>query len=567
VDTDNGFDVPPKYTVSDYIADFISAQKISGVFNLSGGMTAFMVDALFRRGDKEIINPKSEQAAGFAAEGSTRVSGLPAVAFATSGPGATNLITAIASCFFDSTPVVFITGQVNSNELRKNLLQRQNGFQELDVVEMVQGITKSAIQVKDASEVAPLLNEVWRIASAGRPGPVLLDIPIDIQQKPHEAFSATEKAISSTKKEQSDYSLVVEAIKNAKRPLILAGGGIQLDKSVELFRKFIKAWKIPVVTSLMGLDALESDSEFNLGLIGSYGHEYSNNALFTCDLLIAIGSRIDVRQAPWDPIDFCKNKMIIRVDIDPHELSGRINSNLQYQETVREFLTGLANHVIPNNGLIFRDESKSLVGASIPKNGELSLEGNIDPGEFLKKISEICQSANGYIVDVGQHQMWAAQSLHVFPHQRFMTSGGLGSMGFATPAAIGAATAKPGRWIVVAGDGGFQMSTNELETIRELNLNVTVLVLNNKQHGMVAQFQRENLGSRFVSTREGYSAPDFQKVAEAYGVRSYKINSKADFTKMPNEFLLGPGPTLVEVLISQEEEALPKFNRKSYPLS
>jgi len=567
VDTGNRLDILRNYTVSDYIADFISNQNISGIFNLSGGMTAFMIDAIHRRGGKEIINPKTEQAAGFAAEGATRASGSPAVAFATSGPGATNLITAIASCFFDSTPVIFITGQVNSKELRKNLLQRQNGFQELDIVEMVQGITKSATKVQDANEVAPLLKEAWKVASTGRPGPVLLDIPIDIQQKPHEIFSATPKATSRASKEQFDHSVVIEAIKNAQRPLILAGGGIRLDKSVELFRNFVNAWKIPVVTSLMGIDALESESEFNLGLIGSYGYEYSNNALFTCDLLIAVGSRIDVRQVPWDPIDFCKNKRIIRVDIDLHELSGRIKSNLEYQETTREFFSSLVSHSIPNNGIRFRNESKSLSSVNVPKGNELSPAGSINPGEFLKKISEICQSTNGYIVDVGQHQMWAAQSLRIYPHQRFMTSGGLGSMGFATPAAIGAASAKSGRWIVIAGDGGFQMSTNELETIQELNLDMTILVLNNKQHGMVAQFQRENLESRFISTREGYSAPNFQKVAEAYGVKSYKINSYADFMAMPKEYLLGPGPTLIEVLISQEEEALPKFDRKSYPLS
>lgn len=567
MDTNSESDIQDCYTVSDYIADFITAKKVSGVFNLSGGMTAFMIDALHRRGDKEIINPKTEQAAGFAAEGATRVAGMPAVAFATSGPGATNLITAIASCFFDSTPVIFITGQVNSNELRKNLLQRQNGFQELDIVEMVEGITKAAVQVRHADELENLLDEFWEVACAGRPGPVLIDIPIDIQQERHERFSHKSNATREVKNLGLDYSAVIEAIQNSKRPLILAGGGIRLDNSVELFRRFVKAWEIPVVTSLMGLDTLESESEFNLGLIGSYGHEYSNNSLYTCDLLIAIGTRIDVRQAPWDPVEFCKSKTIIRVDVDPNELSGRINSNLQFQETVQEFLLGLLGEAIPNKGISFRDLSKNLAKTISPIIGEESPEGAVNPGGFLNKISEICQSANGYIVDVGQHQMWAAQSLHIYPHQRFMTSGGLGSMGFATPAAIGAACAKSGRWIVIAGDGGFQMSTNELETIRALRLDITIVVLNNKQHGMVAQFQRENLGSRFISTREGYSAPDFQKVSEAYGIKSYKISTNRDFTEMPREFLIGPGPTLIEVLIAQEEEALPKFNRKTYPLS
>lgn len=567
MDIDSNFDEKNSYRVSDYIADFILDKKVSGIFNLSGGMTAFMLDALNRCGAKTIINPKTEQAAGFAAEGATRVTGIPAVAFATSGPGATNLVTAISSCFFDSTPVIFITGQVNSKELKKNPLQRQNGFQELDIVDMVEGVTKSAIRINSAKEIAFLLHEAWETALNGRPGPVLLDIPIDIQQASHEVFIRKIGTERPKPRKLFKYSPAVEAIRKSNRPLILAGGGIRLDNSVEAFRKFVDVWKIPVVTSLMGIDSLPTESEFNLGLIGSYGHESSNNALFTCDLLIAIGSRIDVRQVPWEPGDFCKGKEIIRVDIDPNEMSGRINAGIQYHETVNDFIAGLVNQAIPNKGLEFRDEVNRFTQEPTDNEIELALSERVKPNTLLRRISDICSNSNGYIVDVGQHQMWAAQSLQINSHQRFLTSGGLGSMGFATPAAIGAATAKTGRWVVITGDGGFQMSTNELETIRALNLEITIVILNNEQHGMVAQFQRENLGGRFVSTREGYSAPDFQKVSEAYGVKSYKIRNNRDFIEMPHEFLTGPGPTLIEVLIAQEEEALPKFNRKTYPLS
>lgn len=545
-------------TKAEFIAAYIAEKNVSAVFTLSGGMIAFIIDAIYKLGVTPIIGLRHEQAAGFAAETCTRVSKIPAVALATSGPGATNLITAIASSFFDSVPTIYITGQVNQEEIKKSKRQRQNGFQELNIVEAVRGVTKSAIQVSSNTDLNCVLNEAWETATTGRPGPVLIDIPIDVQQ---EAYLSKESK-NFHRKDKMDYRKEVdkisELIAEHKRPLVLAGGGLVTADITKDFRKLVENLNLPVVHTLMAVDSLPSSSRYRIGMIGSYGNKEANYALGKSDLLICLGSRLDVRQIGSDIQKFKSNKCIYRVDIDEFELNGRVIAKKNTQGNLNDFISDWLKHykVYSSNQWIneihkYRRDN--------PQQEE-QVEGLIwGPNDALLEISKLCQEAEGFIVDVGQHQMWAAQSIELTDKHRFITSGGLGAMGFALPSAIGACFAKKGNWIVIAGDGCTQLSIAEIQTIKEHNLPIVIFVVNNNQHGMVAQFQETNLENRLVLTREGYSTPNFLNLATAFGIPSFKASTSIELDEI-SKHLKGKinGPMLIEIIVSNNARALPK---------
>jgi acetolactate synthase-1/2/3 large subunit len=550
-------------TVADYYADFIALKEAPAVFQLSGGMIAFLADAIYRKGATPLITNRHEQASGFAAEGGTRVSGKTCVALGTSGPGASNLVTAIASCYFDSVPVVFITGQVNTKEIKFSTEQRQNGFQELDVVTMVKGITKATYSPRNAQDAIQALHEAWEVANQARFGPVLIDLPIDIQQLPLKELKPAlpKEAIEKINVlEDEVFSQVNSAIQNARKPLILVGGGVVLDQASRELEKFVDKTQIPVVATLMGLDSAAKIGALNLGFIGSYGNRWANDALRNSDLLIVLGCRLDPRQTGASIEEFKKDKIIVRVDIDSFELEGRVEADIKIESRIGQFLSDSRLYKEEKISNPLKDQSQS-TKISKPQIEEQEIELSLNPNEFLARISIMHKNADGYIVDVGQHQMWAAQSINVFPNQRFLTSGGLGAMGFSLPAAIGASIATKGEWIVVLGDGCAQLSAPELQTISELNLRVVIYVMNNMQHGMVAQFQDENMESRYVGTRFGYSAPDFCALAKTYGFRNtLTINSINQLDELESRNNLNAsGPVLVNVVISSGAKALPKM--------
>jgi acetolactate synthase-1/2/3 large subunit len=553
-------------TAADYIAHFLQQKKVLAVFELSGGMIAFITDAIYRLQATSIINVRHEQAAGFAAEGASRVSGIPSVALATSGPGATNLITAIGSAYFDSSPVVFITGQVNQAELRLNSEQRQNGFQELDIVQVVKSITKYSVQVRTAEDLILELDRAWNIALEGRPGPVLIDIPIDVQQMKvswNIGASHTPVLKDLDRLALKDISNFVEVISKSEFPLVLVGGGVRSSGTVESFRRFAESVGIPIVFSLMGTDALSSDSKLRVGLIGSYGNRWANRALAKADTLLVLGSRLDVRQTGSSAQEFVKGKTIIRVDIDDHEITGRVKADINFACQLGSFLE---NETVQN----LKFDSTAFLSliekwkAEFPAVSEQFAPMDLNPNFLMQWMSDLFIESNGYVVDVGQHQMWAAQSLKLTPMQRFLTSGGMGAMGFSIPASIGAAAVKKGKWVVIAGDGCAQLSVAELQTLKHYQLPVAICIVNNHQLGMVAQFQEENMDSRFIATREGYSVPDFMKVAEAFGIPSIRIASLDHFTHA-KEFIRDwkTGPILLEFMVPNDAKALPKLDRNS----
>lgn len=539
---------------------FIAEKGVSAVYQLSGGMIAFLVDAISRLGKTKIVNTRHEQAAGFAAEGSARITRKPGFAMGTSGPGATNLLTPIASSFFDSIPVIYITGQVNQKELRTNPNQRQNGFQELDICEIAKTITKKVYRPNTAKDALLALEEGWLLAQDGRQGPVLIDIPINLQQEELEYVSTNvDQNILKSELDPSVNHKFMNYLLSAKRPLILVGGGVRLSNASELLSRFIDKTGIPYVSSLLGLDSISHTDDKYLGFIGSYGNRWANAALSESDLLIVLGSRLDVRQTGNDVYQFMANKKIIRVDIDDHELTGRIHSDVSIKSDISEFLQTLIGIDYKFDSTSFISEIKKL-RKERPQAFEQITGLKLNPNIVMEWLSANFTKASGYVVDVGQHQMWAAQSIRLEPGQRFLTSGGLGAMGFAMPASIGAAVSSNGNWVMISGDGCLQLSSPELQTIVQYNLPIAVCVINNGQHGMVAQFQEENMNGRLIGTREGFSNPNFQELARAYGFMNvHKVESDSELVELSSIVKeWKEGPSFLEFIIDGRAQALPK---------
>jgi acetolactate synthase-1/2/3 large subunit len=550
-----------KKTKADLIAKFMADNYVPAVFELSGGMIVFITDAIHRLGITKIIGLRHEQSAGFAAEAATRFSGIPNVAMATSGPGATNLITSIASSYFDSVPTIFITGQVNQNELRKNKKQRQHGFQELDIVSMVSEITKYSKLINSDDDIVSVLKKSWRIATSDRPGPVLIDIPIDVQQE-YVEIEGNLKVENEFKIEKVMHANQINELKSllagAERPIILAGGGIRTSGSTKKFERFVNQLKIPVVHSLMGIDSLGSENIYKIGMIGSYGNRWANEALLKSDLVLSIGSRLDVRQIGSDKNNFLKDKKLIRVETDAEELNSGITSDLDLECSIKNFLESTDYLDSPSNYDSWLKQIRTMQ-KNFPQINEQNKTLKINPNELLQQLSVSIKDIAAFIVDVGQHQMWSAQSLEISRNSRFLTSGGLGAMGFAIPALIGCATTNTGNFVAILGDGCAQLSMNELQTIKENNLNVVVIILNNNQHGMVSQFQEVNVSGRYILTREGYSTPNFTEISKVIGIRSIKVTKKRQIKKVVKMINNKKESLLIEIEISQEARALPKM--------
>ncbi len=551
-------------TVSDYIALELERRGIQSVFELSGGMITYLIDSLANKTKIAIVSMHHEQGAAFAAEGAARITGLPGIAMATSGPGAINLLTGIGSCHFDSTPAVFITGQVNRNEQKGDRGVRQLGFQETDIVQMARPITKAAFKVSDPDEVPALLDECFRIAMEGRRGPVILDVPMDVQRTELSSAKLPDSSdrLTSDPDESpaSEIERLLETLDQCHRPLILAGGGIRSSCTARQFQSFVELLNVPVVHSLMAVDVLPYDHPLRVGMLGSYGNRWANIAVANSDFILVIGSRLDVRQTGSQTRAFAEGKAIFHVDCDASEMNGRVTGCRELRMTLPRFFDA-ALKFLPKQRALLNDWTASIADnkARWPDTSELEGVPGINPNVLMKTISERLTGLAGYVVDVGQHQMWAAQSLRLLPTQRFLTSGGMGSMGFALPAAVGACIGSGRKtFCVIAGDGGLQCNIQELETIHRGNLPIKIVVANNQCHGMVRQFQESYLGGRYNSTLWGYSAPDFRRVAEAYGIPSRRIHLTSELGEAL-EWLEGNSSALLEVMVDTMTNVYPKL--------
>jgi acetolactate synthase-1/2/3 large subunit len=518
---------------SDFIVRYLFSQGLDTVFEVIGGMTTHLIDSLARFEKIKIVPMKHEQSASFAVDAYGRIKGIPCFAMATSGPGAINLLTGIGSCYFDSVPAIFLTGQVNTFEQKRKSKIRQSGFQETDIVSMAKPICKAVWKISKPEDIPSVLEKALKTACSDRPGPVLIDIPMDMQRccvnaKIPDKFEQCEASVTRQLKSDKIHELFNGLIK-AKRPLILAGGGLRASKSVEKFRALVEQLKIPVVNSLMGVDSLEFLSPFHCGLIGSYGNRWANLALGKSDFLIVLGSRLDIRQTGSDKSFLTKDRIVWHVDCDENEIGAQVKgckTLLSHLDPFMEKMIEIAKSEY-SDGLRCKDWLEEIedLKRAYPDTDELKDITGINPNIFFHKLSNFSKAASTYIADVGQHQMWAAQSLELTSAQRFITSGGMGAMGFALPASIGACFAIPGKPVVaIAGDGGMQMNIQELETVFRNKLPVKIVVINNSCLGMVRQFQESYFSRRYQSTIQGYSSPDFVKVAQSYGIESCCIS-------------------------------------------
>jgi acetolactate synthase-1/2/3 large subunit len=527
-------------------------------------MITRLIDAIHHEGSIKIVSMHHEQAAAIAADAYGRITNKPGIALATSGPGATNLLTGIGNCYFDSVPAIFITGQVNLNEQKGELNTRQIGFQETDIVNIARPITKGAYAIKTVKEIPHLIEEAYRIAISDRPGPVLIDIPMNVQNeeivtahmKVSDSFSEKDAMI-----QQTFFQSYFIALKNSKRPLILAGRGIRASGSVVQFKKILQKYQIPVVTSLLGFDVLPYRHPQRVGFIGTYGNRWANYALGSCDLLLVLGSRLDLRQTGSDTTKFKNNKLIYHVDIEQAELNNRIKGCITLKTNLYDFFLQMENLDSSYKASLEWVNEIEEKKQDHPDINELKNISGINPNIFIHKLTQASQKAKVFTADVGNNQMWCSQSMELNDDQLFLTSGGMGAMGYSLPAAIGASiTMGNASVLAIAGDGGFQINIQELQTITRNKLPIKIVILNNHCLGMIRQFQDAYFDSCYQSTVWGYDAPDFEKVAKAYGIRAYSINEFDEIEEGLSLLWENPEiPFLLNVNIDVHTNVFPKM--------
>lgn len=541
--------------ISDYVIEFLLKKDINKVFGYIGGAVAHIYHSIEKYDDMEMINCINEQGAGFAAEGYARVSGNSGVAFATSGPGATNLITPIGSCYFDSVPTMFITGQVNTYEYKYDRPVRQIGFQETDIVSIVKPIVKYAVMVDDVNRVRYELEKSHYLSQNGRKGPVLVDIPMDIQRNEVDIescesfYNSEEHKDLESRQDNKKISKVVEKLNNSKRVVVLIGAGVRLSNTQDELLEFVKAHNIPVVYSLMGKDAISEEYKYNMGLIGAYGNRYGNLTLANSDLILVLGSRLDSRQTGTSLESFAREAFIIQVDIDKNELGSKIKVDLAIHNDIKDFLLDLTVVKLTidtsewlNTLKTYKEKFSSTIG--IDKNKKI-------PNLIVSKIAN-CLTDEVVTVDVGQHQMWVAQSLNTKQNQRVLFSGGMGAMGFALPSAIGASIASKKRVVAIAGDGGIQMNIQELEIVKRRQLPIKIFVLNNQNLGMVRQFQELYFDEKYSGTVNDYSVPNLVAIAKAYGLAARSIKNIENIDEELKDVFSTNKPELINIILDKK---------------
>jgi len=548
---------------ADALAKFLAVNQVEICFELVGGMITHLLDSLAESGKFNIISMHHEQAAAFAAEGVARYTKGKniGVAMGTSGPGATNLITGIGSCWFDSVPCLFITGQVNTHELKNGCAIRQQGFQELDIVEVAGSLTKSAVRVDNSNDLLPELHRALSVALSGRQGPVLLDIPNNVQRTDIpddlvEKWLNTPLEISEELEVcTGDLEKLNALCREAKRPLICIGGGACWADSMD---EWLLASDVPYVATLMGHERVVArDKYFNM--LGSYGNREANWAVQNCDLLIVVGARLDVRQTGADVDDFARKARVVQIDIDPSQLNNRIQADLSICATSERFFKSFSPQratfpVLDKAWLIELEKRRDCAQLNEYEDWEIS------PSELFKELNRcLTNNAVDYVCDVGNHQMWAAQSLRLSSNQAVHYSGGMGAMGFALPTALGIATQSQDKVIVITGDGSLQINIQELDTLHRLNLDLTIIVMNNSVLGMVKNFQDMYFDGRAQSTRTGYSSPSFTDIAISYGITAHRVASAADMEQVLALIAGQKGPLLIEIMMDGATECRPRL--------
>ena len=540
------------------LLECLSRLGIKEIFGYPGGAVIPIYDELYSFKDIKHYFARHEQGAVHEADGYARSTGKVGVCLATSGPGATNLVTGIMTAHMDSIPLLAITGQVTSTLLGKD------AFQESDIVGITVPITKNNYLVQDIRELPRILKEAYYIASTGRPGPVLVDIPRDIQLEeiPYDEF----KKLYEQEFELEGYNPVYEGhkgqiktaikmIKDSKKPLIIAGAGILKGHAYDELKEFVDKTNIPVAMTLLGLGSFPGDHELALGMIGMHGTTYANYAANEADLVIAAGMRFDDR-VTGNPLKFLPNANIIHIDIDPAEIGKNKLIDVPIVGDVKNVLAELNRKIPKLSHTKWLDEV-----AKLKKKYSLTFrkteEDILIPQEILFEINKLTKGEVIVATDVGQHQMWSAQFIKFNNPYSILTSGGAGTMGFGLPAAIGAQVANPDKKVLaIVGDGGFQMTFQELMMVKEYNLPVKIFIINNSYLGMVRQWQELFNDRRYSSVDLSYN-PDFIKIGEAYGIKSIQLKTKKDLKKHLKKILESDEAVLVECIVEKEENVYP----------
>ncbi|MFE1630104.1 biosynthetic-type acetolactate synthase large subunit [Brevibacillus reuszeri] len=544
-------DANVEMTGAQKVIETLKQLGVDTVFGYPGGAILPIYDALYQSGIRHILT-RHEQAAIHAAEGYAKSTGRVGTVIATSGPGATNLVTGIADAYMDSVPLVVITGQVASSFIGTD------AFQEVDVIGITAPVTKYSFQARTPEELPSLLTEAYQIASTGRPGPVLIDIPKDIASTRcmYQTSLPETKRIKQTISEfdRDQLEAIRQAISQAKRPLLYIGGGIVSGNASEELLRFAKENGIPVCSTLMGLGAYPPDEPLFLGMLGMHGTYAANMAVYHCDLLLAFGVRFDDR-VTGKLERFSPHSTKIHIDIDPSELSKIVPVDYSLVCDVKTALQALLLLSPTPDCENWRTQLQQWAQEH-PLSYDQDQEGALKPQFVIDLLSKITNGNAIVTTEVGQHQMWAAHFYRAKKPRTFLTSGGLGTMGFGFPAAIGAQIAKPESTVVcVAGDASFQMNIQELQTIAELDIPVKVFIINNRFLGMVRQWQEMFYENRLSESQIG--GPDFVKVAEAFRVKGLRVETVADAELVIQEALAHPGPVVVDFLVEESENVFP----------
>lgn len=533
---------------SQIVLEVLKEQGVDTIFGYPGGTILNIFDELYKYGDtfKHILTAH-EQGASHAADGYARATGKVGVCFATSGPGSTNLVTGIATAYMDSIPVVAITCNYATSGLGRD------SFQEVDICGITMPITKHNFQVKSVEKLAPVIRRAFKIAMSGRKGPVLVDIPKDFTaakcEYTPEPAQVPEKTV---KPKEKCFARAVELLKSARKPLIYVGGGCILSDVGNDLIKFAEKIDAPVVSSLMGLGAFPNGHPLHLGLIGMHGHFVSNKAAHDCDVLITCGARFSDRVA-GNRKKFAPNAEILHIDIDAAEMDKNIVSNYHLRADLKDVLPMLTDTVEQ----LDHTEWKNEVNAAKRPFVQLQIGDYVNPQTLIEKIDAATNDNAVIVTDVGQHQLWAAQFYKFKEPRTFLTSGGLGTMGYSMGAAMGAQMGCPQKQVIMfTGDGGFHMNLSELATMASYGIPVKMFVMNNKVLGMVRQWQKLFYGNRFSDT-DPHRKTDFVKVAEAFGVKGMRINTNDEIDSVVKEALEYQGPVLVDCRISPDSNVLP----------
>lgn len=535
-------------TGADIIIQYLEEIGIETIFGIPGGANLPLYDRLAKSKIRHIL-ARHEQGAAFMAQGMARATGKTAVCFASSGPGVTNLLTGIADAKMDSIPIVAITGQVPLSMIGTD------AFQEIDTYGLTLPITKQNYLVRSPEELFEILPEAFYIASEGRPGPVVIDVPKNIQIEKTEIREYKFKKNKAGNLTNSlNLEKIINVLEESKKPVLYIGGGIIQGNAGELVRELADKQSLPIVSTLMGLSAIPSDHPNNLGMLGMHAAPYTNYVLEECDLLIALGVRFDDR-ATGKVAEFCKNAKIIHIDIDESEIGKIKIPNFSFVSDVKVFLEKL-NPIIPQKQ---RPDWIARVNEIKEAHPLVHFfEANQKhPLEMIKTIGLLSAPDTIVTTDVGQHQMWVAQCYPFVKPGTWLTSGGLGTMGFGLPAAIGAAFAYPEKKILCfTGDGSLLMNIQELDTLAEFQLNIKIIILNNGHLGLVRQQQELFYKENFIASK--YHKPaDFVKIGNAFGINSFLLDSDFDFESKIKTILNGNGPSLVNIPIIAEEKVFP----------